>query len=173
VGSSMISEIADVVTSIGVVTSLGFVAFQTRQLVKQTKIRNGLSSLAARYNSLERLHAVQSVLIDNPRLRPYFYSNEMFPDPSTEGGAQVLLVAEMIADAGDYGVMALEIMPSIKGYEGWRDFASFILDNSPAVRHVVNEHPKWYVELRRLASESAEIRPGTTLRGSSNADVAP
>jgi hypothetical protein len=160
----MISAFADVVTSMGVVASLCFVAFQTRQLARQTKIRNGLASLSVRYNSLERLHAVQCILIDNPSLRPYFYSNKGRPDASTEEGARVLLVAEMIADAGDYGVMALEIMPPIEGYDGWRDYAAFILDNSPAVREVVSAHPKWYVQLRRSASGTVDMHTGPTFR---------
>jgi hypothetical protein len=169
----MISAIADIITSIGVVASLGFVAFQTRQLVRQTKIRNGLASLGARYNSLERLHAVQRILIDDPGLRPYFYANKASPDVSTEEGARVLLVAEMIADAGDYGVMALEIMPTVDGYEGWRDYATFILANSPAVREVVSTHPKWYVMLHRHASEMANTHPGGNLRPRADADVTP
>jgi hypothetical protein len=153
----VIAVVTNVITSFGVVASLAFVAFQARQLVKQTRLSNGLALLGARYNSLERLHAAQTFLIENPSLRQYFYSGVTPPDPSTDTGARVHLAAEMVADAADYGLMALEIAPPLAGYEGWRDYAQFLANNSPVVRQVVADHPAWYVRLTQYARPDKEM----------------
>ncbi|PZG24054.1 hypothetical protein C1I95_01540 [Micromonospora craterilacus] len=109
------------------------------------------------YNGIERLHALQTMLIESPHLRPYFYSNEQPPDDRTEEGIQLLLVAEMLGDILDYGLMTVDFMPPVQEYEGWRNYANFLYDHSPILRRIAFEHPEWWVRLIRHWQETGRF----------------
>ncbi|WP_433610353.1 hypothetical protein ACQP2P_41010 [Dactylosporangium sp. CA-139114] len=147
--SIVISNVANVLASIGVIASLVFAAYQARILAHQTKISNGIASLGAMYNGLERLHSIQALLIEDPALRPYFYSNKVAPPAETAEGSRIAVVAEVLADAVDYGLMVVDLMPPVKDYEGWRNFANFLHGNSPVLRQLVSDHPEWWIRLDR------------------------
>ncbi|MFC4016437.1 hypothetical protein ACFOW4_00520 [Micromonospora sp. GCM10011542] len=140
------------------VASLAFVAFQTRQLTRQTQTSNGIAALGAMYNGLERLHQIQAILIERPNLRPYFYSNKVPLDLDPEEGTRLLLLAELLGDVLDYGLMVVDLMPPVKEYEGWHDFATFLHEHSPVLRQIAYEHPEWWVRLIRHWQE-AGLRP--------------
>src|SRR5690349_8199874 len=101
----MISEIGQVAGVVGVITSVLTLAWQMRGLVHQTKMSNALGVIQAHHSSMERHHALLSTIVDKPELRPYFYDRKPCPpdDPLRE---TLLTMAEMMADAAEYGLVA-------------------------------------------------------------------
>ncbi|MGN9812783.1 hypothetical protein ACTMSW_25945 [Micromonospora sp. BQ11] len=146
------------IASLGVIASLAFVAFQTRQLTKQTRISNGIAALGAMYNGIERLHQFQTFLIERPEIHPYFYSDKAPPDPDSAEGIRVRQLAPLLCDVLEYGLMTVELMPTVREHEGWHDFAIFLHGHSPVLRQVVYEHPEWWRRLSRHWQD-ADLRP--------------
>ena len=57
----------------------------------------------------------------------------------------MLQLAELIADAVNHGCEVVEAMPaSAYVTQGWADYGNYLLENSPAMDHVVNQHPLWW-----------------------------
>lgn len=135
-----------VITSLGVIASLLFSAWQTRELTRQTAINNGIAGAAAGYNSLERLHAVDSFIATHPWLYNHFYGGAPIPD-DPEQRARVLALVNMFADSIGYGLMTTTLAPAIQGYEGWREFALSVRSGCPALVQAVGANPGWYPTL--------------------------
>ncbi|MET7360530.1 hypothetical protein ABZS76_19060 [Streptomyces sp. NPDC005562] len=134
------------IASIGVVVSLLISAWQTRELVRQTAISNGIAGASARYNGLERLHYVENFMAADPGLHAYFYGGADLPADGPERH-RVQTVLRMLADTVDYGLMVNELNPEIRSSDGWRSYALLLRASSPAFVRVVNEHPDWWAAL--------------------------
>ncbi|MEU4339340.1 hypothetical protein AB0F59_32615 [Micromonospora lupini] len=131
-----------------------------------------MAALGAMYNGLERLHQLQNILIEHPNFRPYFYSNKVPPDSSSEEGVRLLLLAEIFGDVLDYGLMVVDLIPPVKEYEGWHDFATFLHEHSPVLRQVAYEHPEWWVRLIRHWHEAGLTVPAEEAKQSDPAEQA-
>jgi hypothetical protein len=69
---------------------------------------------------------------------------------------RLLMLAEMVADAAEYGLIATTIVPGSDQFGGWIGYAPFI-GGQPIVREVVERYPEWFPTLARiLGAESAE-----------------
>jgi hypothetical protein len=147
-------------SGISVTLSLLFLARQTSELAKQTKLNNRIGTLGGMSDALERLHAVQAILTDKPELRPYLYHGKQPPQRGRRLG-ELLNIAEMIADAIDYGLIVVDLMPGTAEHEGWRDYAVFIAENSPIVASMLGDHSNWFPAYKRLIAEKhLVLRPG-------------
>jgi hypothetical protein len=71
-----LSDIATLAGILGLILTLLLMATQTRKLADQTMTANAIAHLAAHYNALERLHDLDRILLDRPRLQPYFLSGK-------------------------------------------------------------------------------------------------
>lgn len=139
-------DLFGVIASIGVVASLLISTWQTRELARQSAINNGIAGASAMYNGLERLHYIETFMATAPELHAYFYGGADLPTQE-EARARVLTVTRMLADALDYGLRITTLNPEMERYEGWRDFALALRASSPALVHVVEEHPEWWTVL--------------------------
>ncbi|MFF5978641.1 hypothetical protein ACFY78_07255 [Streptomyces olindensis] len=140
------SEVFGLIASIGVVASLLVSAWQTRELTRQTVISNGVAGAAAIYNGMERLHHIEGVIAAQPELYAYFYGSAGLPRQE-DTRARVLLITAMLADTVNYGLLINTLNPELKGYKGWQGFALRLRESSPALVHVVGEHPDWWPAL--------------------------
>jgi hypothetical protein len=134
------------IASLAAVLSILFAARQTRELARQTKINNGISAASAVHNSLDRLHSIDSMLFENPQYIPYFYSGSPLPQAGAER-LQVLILAEMLADSLDYGLLIKSLAPETDNYDCWDEYVEGMLENAPAIRFVVSRHPTWWPSL--------------------------
>ncbi|WP_405523458.1 hypothetical protein OG426_09620 [Streptomyces canus] len=140
------ADLFGVIASIGVFSSLLLSAWQARELARQTAINNGIAAASAIYNSIERLHQVDGLIAADPLIDAYFYGGRGLPS-ETESQARVLVIARMLADTIDYGLMITALIPDTGSYEGWRDYALEMRRSSPALVHMVNAHPSWWPAL--------------------------
>jgi hypothetical protein len=148
----VILQIIAGLSGISVVLSLLFLARQTSELARQTKLNNRIGTLGGMSDALERLHSVQGIFTDKPGLRPYFYEGKQYPRYGRRQG-ELLNIAEMIADAIDYGLIVVDLMPGTAEHEGWRNYAIFMVESSPVLRSVLNHHLDWFPAYKRLITE--------------------
>ena len=149
-------DIFGVIASIGVVVSLLVSSWQTRELTRQTSINNVMAGVSAMYNGMERLHHIESLIAAEPWLYGHFYGSAPLPNEENQR-ARVLTIAGMFADVVDYGLVIAETNPDIKFYVGWRDFALSLRRTSPALVHMVGEHPMWWAALNKYWAEHPEL----------------
>ncbi|WP_159088294.1 hypothetical protein [Streptomyces sp. 303MFCol5.2] len=143
------------IASLAAVLSILFAARQTRELARQTVLNNGISAASAVHNSLERLHAIDSMLFENPQYIHYFYAGCPVPHDEEER-LRVLTLANMFADSLDYGLLIKSLAPETDNYECWNEYVDGMLANAPAIRFVVSQHPTWWPS---LSHHSPNITP--------------
>jgi hypothetical protein len=153
-------SLGDLIGSIGVILSLLLIARQTRQLTEQTKISNEVGSTEAAYSALERIHQISHIMIDDPKIQQYFHENKALPAEKIER-ARIMMVAQMLADTIDYGLMVCDLRSHMKDYQGWPDFAVSSMSTSPALRQVIQDHPEYWPRLSRHWKEHRRelVRP--------------
>lgn len=142
----MAALIFGLIASLAAVFSILFAARQTRELTKQTMLNNGISAASAVHNSLDRLHAIDSMLFENPQYIPYFYAGESLPHTGDDR-LRVLTLANMFADSLDYGLLIKSLAPETDNYECWDEYVEGTLASAPAIRFVVSQHPTWWPSL--------------------------
>ncbi|MFJ1975540.1 hypothetical protein ACIO93_43905 [Streptomyces sp. NPDC087903] len=134
------------IASIGVISSLLVSAWQARELARQTATNTGIAAASAMYNSIERLHYVDGCIAADPSIGTYFYGGRSLPSEA-DSRAHVLVIARMLADTLDYGLMITKLIPDTGSYDGWRDYALEMRRSSPALVWVVRDHPSWWPAL--------------------------
>jgi hypothetical protein len=106
------------------------------------------------YNSLSLEHSIQRIFTDRPELRAYFYEGKEYPRQG-EQRAALLNIAEMLADAIDYGLMFEELSPEAVELQGWRDYAVSMTQTSPVLRDYMAQYPEWIPMYTRLVATMA------------------
>ncbi|MFI7578415.1 hypothetical protein [Micromonospora sp. NPDC049497] len=167
----MIVLITAIAGVLGVIGSLLFSGWQTRQLIEQSKLQNAVAGTTGVQQPMELLHGVLRMLFEEPSLRPYLYERKACPTAGDKR-ARVLTVAEMFGDVLEVGLHSTTTIASTDAQEDWLDYARFLLGHSPALVEVVGTHPKWYPALAAMLMEPALLgsaaaslpsqgRPGT------------
>lgn len=150
-------KIFGLIATIGVVASLLVSSWQTRELTRQTAISNGVAGVSAMYNGMERLHQIESLIAAEPWLYGHFYGGASLPDDEHQR-VRVLVIAGMLADVVDYGLVITEASPDIKFYAGWRDYALSLRSTSPPIVHLIEERPKWWAAVAKYWADHPEQR---------------
>lgn len=134
---------------IGLIVSLLYVAKQTKAVLDQVRTGNNLAGNSALDVPLANLRDVYFKMLEYPGMRAYFYEEKPTParDPERE---RVLIIAELLADVLEGGLMSTRRIPESESYEDWRDFCRFLLAHSPSLRLITSEHPMWWRELLAL-----------------------
>lgn len=154
----MFNEIVGAITAASVVVSLLFVGWQTRELSKQTKINNAISITSTYAGCAQLMTGVHAPMLTNPALRPYFYDGK--PCESDDENRQLILtMAELFADAAEFGLMAAKQAQGVAPLSHYQDY---LLQNSPCLRNVVTAHPNWWPELATLLAQTRN--PAASLR---------
>ena len=97
-----------------------------KQLLSDDRVRR-----ASFYQEItERILQLDYVFVKNPTWRPYFYDNQVPPDPQAEG--QLLALSEYIADIAESCTAAEQALPELLG--DWDDFFNYMYRNSPILR---------------------------------------
>lgn len=141
---------------IAVVVSVLVLAWQSREVAKQTRIANAQARMAnepaeaSGVTSMDALQPPLSHLLVYPHLRPYFCRGTALADcPSADQASQVETLAEMFADGVEMALEAGHLAgPYRRHLADWESYAAHLLRNSPAVEALIREQgADWYPRL--------------------------
>jgi hypothetical protein len=151
----------DVVGTIAVIASVLVLAFQARELAKQSRIANEVAGAETNRELIRMLVPVHRVFIDYPELRQHFY-NQSAAAPNERDQARLVEIAEMFADALQVAVETVDRLASYQRYtDAWKDSADTLLASSSTLRSVVRDHPSWWPGLDPLvaAYDASHLAP--------------
>lgn len=120
--------------------SVALLAWQTREVARQTRIANQVAEASVQTDVAELLQTALTLLVDRPHLRPYFYDCQTL-DPADENRNVVLLIAEQIADAVETSLENARTVTSFgdTNLEDWRRYTTRLFADSPALREIVTD----------------------------------
>jgi hypothetical protein len=150
--TSLITAVAAVVGITGVIGSLIFSGYQTRQLGRQLKMQNEMARSEIIHHGVDRLSGVYRAFIDYPELRKYFYDGAPCPARGMTR-ARVLTVAEMIGDTIDSVLETISLVATREDLGDWLDYIGHILDSSPTLEGLALEHPNWWPQIVNILQE--------------------
>jgi hypothetical protein len=145
----VLTAISAVVGLLGLAVSVALLALKTRAVIKQTMISNSIAGVSALRDSTTDLREIFAIFISRPELRAYFYGRKQCP-LSGRKRARVLTIAEMLADALEAGHLATKLAPSSESHEDWIGYCRYMLDASPALASLVQQHSAWWPKLSKL-----------------------
>lgn len=179
-------ELLTLITStagfITVIVSLAFLLRQTREMVKQTQfVAESLRSNA--YGVIaEQVFEVDRIFVENPGLRPYFYSGQDISEDDPNYN-KVVAVAEYLLDYFESALLQLDLFPQVWPRSVWEAYTVDSFMNSPILRRYWRSRQGWYAEeikdlvhageakLRSLEQlqEKSTTEAGTMAEGSNEA----
>lgn len=139
--------LAETVATVAMVTALGslvFAGLQSRELANQTRLSNQLASTSTMRDAVRHLDEFLSVFIDRPELRVFFYGGTA-PPPDGLERARVDTLAELLADSIEASLQAaLELRSFASANQAdWELYATYMFQNSPALRQIVRQWDWW------------------------------
>jgi hypothetical protein len=139
----MIVQWATLIGVIGVVGSLLFTGWQTRMLAGQNKLKSSSALVGADQGPVSLLQTVLVQFVEYPELRPYFYDSKPPPVDEPER-SRVKAMADLFADALYVGLHTGLLLPGEGVHQAWCNYASDLLNTSPALRELWTQHPEWW-----------------------------
>jgi hypothetical protein len=125
---------------VGAITSVGLLTWQTRAVAQQAKLSNAISQASVVSNSSNNLRQVFLLFFEYPELRPYFYESKK-PPSRGDKRTRLIMVAEMLGDISEDGLVAHRLMPpirvpSIRSYGDWIKYCSAVLTTSLILKEI-------------------------------------
>lgn len=142
----MVLQIVNLIGIGSVVVSVLFLAWQTREVARQTRTNHGISVTSTFQQTAALIQVVHAPMIEQPHLRAYFYDSKECTEDD-ENRPKLLTMAELLADAAEFGLMAADYIP---GTVVWLNYPRAILKGSPILREVVSNHQEWWPMLAAL-----------------------
>jgi hypothetical protein len=133
------------------ILTVGFLAFETRKVAQAAAVR-AMRELAS------SLAAVNSIFVEKPELRPYFYSDAPLPDNS-QTRDQVEAMVELVSDYLETSLYTEEHLPTFRreNRKDLRTWIEFLDGHSPAFREGVMNNPgEWWPRLREAVTKIRE-----------------
>lgn len=127
------------------IITLVFLTRQTREMATQTR-HVGDSLKGNAYGSVaSQMFAVDRVFINEPELRPYFYSGRDISndDPLYD---KVVAVAELLLDFFDSVLLQQKHFPQIWPRQWWEAYMMYSFANSPLLCGYLESVKDWYTE---------------------------
>jgi hypothetical protein len=161
----MITTVSSVVGLFGLVISIGLLAWQTREVAKQTKISNAIARISAVNQNSEGLRAVLDHFVREPALRPYFYEGVPLPKRGRRRH-QILSIAEEFGDVLNEAIVTFSTIADAAGFRqraDWLDYCQTMLITCPTLADLSTLHPAWWPELSELAARRRYAAGATKL----------
>jgi hypothetical protein len=148
-----LADLVQLVSSVALVVSVLFLAWQTQQVASATKLASRTAVADAMADAADNMRAVFEALLTYPELRPYICDGAPMPTSGTlQSRAQTL--CEMLCDAAE---ASLEVAARVPGADdalgGWPDWARWVLAGSPGSTQHVLAHPTWYPRLMAIHAQ--------------------
>ena len=135
----------DIIQTVAIVLGFGLTALTIQFLRKQTQEMTKATNAGVYQNVTVSMFQIDQLFIENPELRPYFYSNLEIPKNS-KLQAKVYGMAEMLIDLLDNVRIQASNMPQY-AWSTWKRYFEDIFKSSPTLREHLNTRKKWYPEL--------------------------
>ncbi|REE95023.1 hypothetical protein DFJ69_0394 [Thermomonospora umbrina] len=142
-------EITAIVSLAGVIFSLIFLGYQTRELARQTRLNNKVGLLSGMYDALTLLQTAQLKVFEDPKLSAYFYEGAQLP-PRGDERVRVQALAEIWVDGIECTLMTLGLPPRPHQYDGVKSYAVYMYRKSPAIKNRVDKNLDYYEGYRNL-----------------------
>ncbi|WP_328477914.1 hypothetical protein OHA21_25730 [Actinoplanes sp. NBC_00393] len=139
----MIVQWATLAGILGVLGSLIITSWQTRMLVKQTRLKVSSAVVQADHGPASMLQNVLILFVQHPELRPYFFDSKPVPENEPER-SRVKATADLFADAIYAGLHTGLLLPGDGVHQAWCTYATDVLRTSPALRALWAEHSNWW-----------------------------
>lgn len=145
----MITDITAIGGLFGLAVSIALLAWQSRAVAEQARVSNAIAGTSVLHDTLESVRAVYMIFFGHPELRQYFYDGAPSPRRGKQR-ARVLIVAELLADALEDGLLGTRLVPSSESFDDWTDYCRYLLQHSPALAEIIEWRPQWWPNLHRL-----------------------
>jgi hypothetical protein len=145
----MLDQVVETIAAAGVVASLLFVGWQTRELSKQTRINSATSTTSVFAGCAQLMANVHGPILTKPELRAYFYEGKRCL-PGDEHERLLHTMAELFADAAEYCLMAAK---HTEDATGWTRYPVDLVESSPVLREVVSTRPGWWPMLTAIVDQ--------------------
>lgn len=145
----MLTTMTAIAGLIGLVITIGLLAWQTRAAAKQTQIANAMAGATVLFATSTNLNEVLRPFIDHPELRAHFYDKAPVPTDPLQA-SRVLTIAEMLGDALEDGLVSHRLVPASESEHDWIDYCRYMRAHSPALDTMVDEHPGWWPQLSKI-----------------------
>jgi hypothetical protein len=118
------------------------------------------------------IDGVTTLFLEYPELRKYFYGSAELTDElrayDSPISVRLATVAELLADALENALDAVRTFEAASmNTEDMLDYATFLLQHSPALRETLCEHPRWWPlllkELQKLPAEHDQGKHAETV----------
>jgi hypothetical protein len=149
----MVTTITAIGGLVGLIISIGLLAWQTRAVAQQTEISNRIAGLSAINGATAGLREVHLLIVSDPDLRPYFYKNKVYPRRRRQRD-RVLTVAELLLDDMEDALCVHHLIPSSESMGDWVIYCQDMLAKSKVLNAAVCRNPKYWPELYHLITEA-------------------
>ncbi len=146
-----------------VVASVLVLAYQARELTKQTRQSNQVAATEARRELTAQFREILLVFVEHPSLRAHFYG-EAPHSPAPDEQAQLEALAEVYADALQTVLDTTEQL-RIYGWvpATWRRYAEVTIRNSPALQSLLHTHPGLWPPLDQIVAGIPAAHAGSAV----------
>jgi hypothetical protein len=152
----MLATLTAIAGLIGLVITIGLLAWQTRAAAKQAEIANATAGATVLYTCAASLRDVLSPFVDRPELRGYFYDSVPLPDDRLER-SRVLTIAEMFGDILEDGLVTHRLIPSSESEQDWIGYCRYLRAHSPALDTMIDQHGAWWPELSKFTTRASQM----------------
>lgn len=153
----MIYEIAAIVGAGGAVAtavSVLFLAKQTAEGRRQSELANRLALVAVHDRIADLSLLADSIFIERPELRKYFYHNEDYKSLPPLEQERVIAIAEFLSDFIE-NTLLRELHLTEISFISWSRARIQMVRDSPAVRDYLDRNRNWYHPLMSELLEEA------------------
>jgi hypothetical protein len=139
-----------VLGTVAVIGSVLVLAFQARELARQTRHTNEVAATQAHRDLIALFRPINLTFVEHPELRAQFFGR-LARKPTARELEQVESTAEVYADALQ---ASLDTTERLTGYgwdtEPWTAYAEAIIRASPALRALLYDNPGFWPPLDRI-----------------------
>jgi hypothetical protein len=115
-------------------------------LMRQTAVANHLARTAAHDRLTDLALGVDSMFIENPDLRPYFYNSAPYIQLPARDQSRLFAIAEYLADFFENALIHEKVLGH-QVYGEWAEYARQTMRDSPVLRAYLHNKRAWYDDL--------------------------
>jgi hypothetical protein len=154
-------DVVGAIGTIAVVVSVLVLAYQGRELARNTRIANEVAGTQAHRELMFHWKSVTDVFLTHPELHR-LYHGDTSRVPTPDDTVRLDVIAEQHADWLDTTLMTEKQLGSYlysrEYVGGWRDFAADSVFESPALRSLIRKRPDEWPTLASLVAEQEASR---------------
>jgi len=136
-----------IIATSAVVVSVLVLAWQAREQAKQTALANDLAREEALRHAMRSIDAVLAMIVEHPRLHPFFREGATAPENDPVLRGQVEDVAELMAEALQTAIRANDKVPDGPDKDDLEAYAREVFACSPTVDALLVAHPDFWPRL--------------------------